>query len=283
MDMTDSKKTNAFIWPLSAAAALLVALIAGIGARLETGAPPGLAPKPFSHLLGRPAPAFEIPGIDGETVSLASAGGAEAWLLYFTDAGCGACESAWPAVEEAAGRLSVIAIGKGDPALLQAHLGEAALAIGHDPRRIGASTLRRARTAKRPVDRPAGGGPPRRHRQPQHHRRRGGLERIEGRELMDRNALKPLPAGGILALGLIAALATGESPEDRDPQSSLLLRMVDEGSALLSRGTPAPDFELPDAAGENTVSLEDLKGESAAVGVRQLLLSVQPEAHAYRP
>ena len=131
--MTDSKKTNAFIWPLSAAAALLVALIAGIGARLETGAPPGLAPKPFSHLLGRPAPAFEIPGIDGETVSLASAGGAEAWLLYFTDAGCGACESAWPAVEEAAGRLPVIAIEKGDPALLQAHLGEAALAIGHDP------------------------------------------------------------------------------------------------------------------------------------------------------
>ena len=51
--MTDSKKTNAFIWPLSAAAALLVALIAGIGARLETGAPPGLAPKPFAHLLGR--------------------------------------------------------------------------------------------------------------------------------------------------------------------------------------------------------------------------------------
>ena len=37
-----------------------------------------------------------------------------------------------------------------------------------------------------------------------------------------------------------------------------------ERSALLSRGTPAPDFELPDAAGENTVSLGDLKGESAA-------------------
>ena len=81
---------------------------------------------------------------------------------------------------------------------------------------------------------------------------------------MDRNALKPLLAGGLLALGLIAALATGEPPEGRDPQSSLLLRVVDEGAALLSRGTFAPDFELPDAAGENTVSLGDLKGESAA-------------------
>ena len=81
---------------------------------------------------------------------------------------------------------------------------------------------------------------------------------------MGRNALKPLLAGGLLALGLIAALATGEPPEGRDPQSSLLLRVVDEGSSLLSRGTPAPDFDLPDAAGENTVSLGDLKGESAA-------------------
>ena len=82
---------------------------------------------------------------------------------------------------------------------------------------------------------------------------------------MDRNALKPLLAGGALALGLIAALATGEPREGRDPQSSLLLRVVDEGTALLSRGTPAPEFELPEAAGETTVSLEDLKGESSAV------------------
>ena len=82
---------------------------------------------------------------------------------------------------------------------------------------------------------------------------------------MDRNVPKPLLAGGILALGLIAALATGEAPEDRDSQSSLLLRMVEEGSALLSRGTPAPGFELPYAAGESTVSLDGLKGESSSV------------------
>ena len=73
---------------------------------------------------------------------------------------------------------------------------------------------------------------------------------------MDQKALKALLAGGLLALGLMAALATGEPPEGRDPQSSLLLRVVG--------GAPAPDFELPDAAGENTVRLEDLKGESAA-------------------
>ena len=82
---------------------------------------------------------------------------------------------------------------------------------------------------------------------------------------MDQKALKPLLAGGLLGLGLIAALATGEPLEGRDPRSSLLLRVVGgEGTALLSRGAPAPGFELPDAAGQNTVRLEDFKGESAA-------------------
>ena len=49
--------------------------------------------------------------------------------------------------------------------------------------------------------------------------------------MMDRNALKPWLAGGALALGLIAALATGEPPADRGPQSSLLLRAVEEEGA----------------------------------------------------
>ena len=107
MDMTGHKQTNPLIPPLAAAAALLAALCIGIGARLETGGPPGLPPEPFAHLLGRQAPDFALPGLDGETVSLASAREAEAWLLYFTDAGCGACEAAWPAVEEAAGVRTV--------------------------------------------------------------------------------------------------------------------------------------------------------------------------------
>ena len=131
--MAGRKKTHPFIWPLAATAALLVALVVAIGARLETGAPPGLQAEPFAHLLGRPAPDFTLPGLDGKPVSLASVEGAEAWLLYFTDAACGACEAAYPAVEEAAGLLPLVAIGTGDPDLLQAHLGEAAAAIGHDP------------------------------------------------------------------------------------------------------------------------------------------------------
>ena len=118
--------------PLSAAAGLLLALCIGIGARLETGAPPGLPPKPFAHLLGRQAPDFTLPGLGGETVSLARAGGADAWVLYFTDAACGACKAAYPAVARAAGMLPIVAVATGVPDLVQANIGEAALAIGHD-------------------------------------------------------------------------------------------------------------------------------------------------------
>ena len=250
--------------PLSAAAGLLLALCIGIGARLETGAPPGLPPKPFAHLLGRQAPDFTLPGFGGGAVSLARAGEADAWVLYFTDAACRACKAAYPLVARAAGMLPIVAVATGDPDLLEANLGGTA-AIGHDEqqtvhrlydvRGVPSALLidrngvvRHAATGSRSIaevlaawnDSKGGGG------------------------MMDRNALKPLLAGGLLALGLIAALATGEPPEGRDPQSSLLLRVVDEGSSLLSRGTPAPDFELPDAAGKSTVSLGDLKGESAA-------------------
>ena len=118
--------------PLSAAAGLLLALCIGIGARLETGAPPGLPLKPFAHLLGRQAPDFTLPGLGGEAVSLASAGGADAWLLYFTDAACGACKAAYPAVAVAAKELPVVAVATGAPDRLEANIGEATFAIGHD-------------------------------------------------------------------------------------------------------------------------------------------------------
>ncbi len=117
---------------VSAAVGLLLALCIGIGARLETGAPPGLPPKPFAHLLGRQAPDFTLPGLGGATVSLASARGADAWLLYFTDAACGACKAAYPAVAKAAEVLPIVAVAAGDPDLVQAHIGEVTLAIGHD-------------------------------------------------------------------------------------------------------------------------------------------------------
>ena len=123
---------NPLVKPLSAAAGLLLALCIGIGARLETGAPPGLPPKRFAHLLGRQAPDFTLPGPGGETVSLASARGADAWVLYFTDAACGACKAAYPAVAKAAEVLPIVAVATGDPDLVRANIGEAALAIGHD-------------------------------------------------------------------------------------------------------------------------------------------------------
>ena len=130
--MADPSGMNPMVRPLSAAAGLLLALCIGIGARLETGAPPGLPLKPFAHLLGRQAPDFTLPGLGGETVSLASAPGADAWLLYFTDAACGACKAAYPAVEAAAEVLPIVAVATGDPELLEANLGGRTAAIGHD-------------------------------------------------------------------------------------------------------------------------------------------------------
>ena len=130
--MADSSEMNPLVRPVAAAAGLLLALCIGIGARLETGAPPGLPPKPFAHLLGRQAPDFTLPGLGGDTVDLTSAQGAGAWLLYFTDAACGACKAAYPAVAAAAEVLPVVAVATGDPDLLQANLGEKTAAIGHD-------------------------------------------------------------------------------------------------------------------------------------------------------
>ena len=118
--------------PVAAAAGLLLALCIGIGARLETGAPPGLPPKPFAHLLGRQAPDFTLPGLGGGAVSLASARGADAWVLYFTDAACGACKAAYPLVARVAGVLPIVAVATGDPDLLEANLGENTAMIGHD-------------------------------------------------------------------------------------------------------------------------------------------------------
>lgn len=110
------------IGPLSAVAGVLVALAIGVGARLETGSPPGLPPKPFAHLLGKPAPSFEIEGLDGQPVSLQSAHSDESWLLFFTDSACKACDAAYPSLEKAARWLPVIVIGTGDRQLLKTKL-----------------------------------------------------------------------------------------------------------------------------------------------------------------
>ena len=123
-------KMNPMILPLSVVAGMLVALCIGIGVRLETGAPPGLIPKPFAHLLGKPAPAFELDGTNGDPVSLQSANDAEAWLLFFTDTGCGACKAAYPSLKRAADLLPVVVVGIGDRQQLERGLGPVAVAEG---------------------------------------------------------------------------------------------------------------------------------------------------------
>ena len=127
-----NENLNPLAWPVAAVGGVLLALCLGIGVRLETGAPPGLLPKAFAHLLGKPAPVFELAGLNGERVSLQSANGAEAWLLYFTQAGCGACKAAYPELARAAQRLPVVAIGTGDRSELMANLGKVAVAVGYD-------------------------------------------------------------------------------------------------------------------------------------------------------
>jgi peroxiredoxin len=101
---------------------MLVALAVGVGARLETGAPPGLPPKPFAHLLGRSAPSFEVEGLEGPSVSLQSANGAASWLLVFTDAACKVCDATYPSIEKATHQLPVVLIGSGDRQLLKTKL-----------------------------------------------------------------------------------------------------------------------------------------------------------------
>ena len=125
-------KLNPMMLPLSVIAGVLVALGIGLGVRLETGAPPGLIPKPFAHLLGKPAPAFELEGTNGESVSLQSANGAAAWLLFFTDTGCGACKAAYPSLKRAADQLPVVVVGIGDRQQLETRLGQVAVVVGYD-------------------------------------------------------------------------------------------------------------------------------------------------------
>lgn len=125
-------KLNPMTLPLSVVAGVLLALSISIGVRLETGAPPGLIPKAFAHLLGRPAPAFELSGTHGEMVSLHSAAAAEAWMLVFTDTGCGACKVAYPSLMSAAEQVPVVVVGTGDRQELETRLAQVAVAVGYD-------------------------------------------------------------------------------------------------------------------------------------------------------
>lgn len=122
-----SSALNGLIGPLSVAAGVLLALCIGVGARLEKGHPPGLPPKPFAHLLGKPAPPFEVAGLDGVPVSLQRANGARLWLLYFTNSGCGACDAAYPSLQKAIRQLPVVVVGLGDRRQLTEKLAQHAI------------------------------------------------------------------------------------------------------------------------------------------------------------
>ncbi len=111
-------EVNPLALPLSVVAGVLLALCISVVVRLETGYPPGVPPRPFAKMLDRPAPSFEIEGLDGGPVSTRTVSGSE-WLLFFTNSRCGACDAAYPALKKVAGELPVIVVGIGDRQVLR--------------------------------------------------------------------------------------------------------------------------------------------------------------------
>ena len=102
---------------------LLAFLVAGV-ARYETGFPPGVAPRPFAHLIGQLAPAFALNGLQGPTVSSDDAPTGQSWLLFFADASCRACDAMYPALADASERYPVIVVGVGDRSILSNKLAQ---------------------------------------------------------------------------------------------------------------------------------------------------------------
>lgn len=125
-------ETNPAVFPLSLVAGILLALCIGVGVRLDKGSPPGLILKPYAHLLRKPAPSFEVEGLNGGRVS--SQEGAETWLLYFTESNNQACEAAYPILKKIAQYLPVIVVGLGDRTELSNKMAqhEIAATVGYD-------------------------------------------------------------------------------------------------------------------------------------------------------
>ncbi len=97
-------------------AGVLLASLVAVAARYETGFPPGVTPPPFARLIGQPAPAFSLGGLQGGTVSPRDAPAGGAWLLFFADASCQACDATYPVLARASERYPVIVVGAGDRA-----------------------------------------------------------------------------------------------------------------------------------------------------------------------
>ena len=115
---------------------LLLAALVAVAARLETGYPPGITPPPFADLIGRPAPAFSLDGLQAGTVSSGDTPAGRSWLLFFAEASCQACDATYPALSRASERYPVIVVGAGDRAVLREKLAPHGLVpvAGHDSR-----------------------------------------------------------------------------------------------------------------------------------------------------
>ena len=113
---------------------VLLASLVAVAARLETGYPPGITPPPFARLIGQPAPAFTLDGLQGAAVSSDHAPQGRSWLLFFAEASCQACDATYPALAQASERYPVVVVGAGDREILQEKLAPHGLAsaTGHD-------------------------------------------------------------------------------------------------------------------------------------------------------
>ena len=102
-----------------------MALCISLAVRLDTGYPPGVEPKAFSHLLGLPALDFVIAGLEGQPISpdrlregWVREKGVQGWILFFTNSNCKACDATYPSLREAGATLPAVIIGVGKRANL---------------------------------------------------------------------------------------------------------------------------------------------------------------------
>ncbi len=138
MQETRRERPNGDVPPSVFATALgsgiLLAALVAFAARYDTGFPPGVTPAPFARLIGQPAPAFALDGLQGGTVSSDDAPAGRSWLLFFADATCPACDATYPALALASEQVPVVVVGVGEGSVLNEKLVPYGLAseAGHD-------------------------------------------------------------------------------------------------------------------------------------------------------
>ena len=105
---------------MSALCGVVLAFCISMGVRLETGYPPGVRPPAFEHLLGKPAPWFEVPGLDGAMLSLpdmeavrAGAVVPEPCLLFLADTASRTCDETYASLKNATDVIQVLVVATG--------------------------------------------------------------------------------------------------------------------------------------------------------------------------